>query len=204
MPSVRALARLERAEFAALLDGLTPEQWEMPSLCAGWRVRDVAAHTVAYLGQNRRRLLVNMIRVRGDVDRLNEQALRDGACLQPAELVALMHRGVEPAGAAALYGGRVALIECLIHQQDIRRPLRLPRTIPAAHLGVSLNYARLSPVIGGARRSRGVRLIATDMDWAVGRGPEVCASGEALLLAMTGRVSSVRAELDGPGVGLLR
>ena len=33
-----------RARTAALLEGLTPEQWEYPSLCDGWTVRHVAAH----------------------------------------------------------------------------------------------------------------------------------------------------------------
>lgn len=38
------LAREERAELADLLATLGPDQWEAPSLCAGWRVRDVVAH----------------------------------------------------------------------------------------------------------------------------------------------------------------
>src|SRR5690349_9263553 len=33
-----------RRDLADLLETLTPRQWETPSLCAGWRVRDVAAH----------------------------------------------------------------------------------------------------------------------------------------------------------------
>jgi uncharacterized protein (TIGR03083 family) len=34
----------ERADIYGLLAALTPEQWESPSLCDGWRVRDVAVH----------------------------------------------------------------------------------------------------------------------------------------------------------------
>ena len=34
----------ERRDLAAVLAGLTPEQWDAPSLCTGWRVREVAAH----------------------------------------------------------------------------------------------------------------------------------------------------------------
>ena len=60
-----------------------------------------------------------------------------------------MRAGVDPSGAGALYGCRVALIECLIHQQDIRRPLGLPRTVPPDALRASLTYARVSPLIGG-------------------------------------------------------
>lgn len=203
MTSVRTLARLERVEFADLLEGLTPQQWGMPSLCDGWSVRDVVTHTVAYLGQSRKLLLINMIRARGDVDRINADQLRKQAGRSPARLVELMRQGAEPSGAAALYRGRVGLIECLIHQQDIRRPLEQPRAIPDERLRVSLDYARVSPVIGGARRTRGVRLVATDMDWSAGHGPEVRGSGEALLLAMTGRAELLD-ELDGEGVTLLR
>jgi hypothetical protein len=39
-----ALARAERAEFAALLHELTPEQWAAPTLCTEWPVRAVS-HT---------------------------------------------------------------------------------------------------------------------------------------------------------------
>jgi uncharacterized protein (TIGR03083 family) len=45
---VTDLARAERADLAALLRELTPEQWEAPSLCAEWPVRDVVAHVVSY------------------------------------------------------------------------------------------------------------------------------------------------------------
>jgi hypothetical protein len=34
----------ERLSFADLLEGLSDEQWDAPSLCAGWTVRHVPAH----------------------------------------------------------------------------------------------------------------------------------------------------------------
>src|SRR5215207_9945888 len=33
-----------RLGLARLLEGLSDDEWEQPSLCAGWRIRDVAAH----------------------------------------------------------------------------------------------------------------------------------------------------------------
>ncbi|AFM19445.1 hypothetical protein Mycch_4744 [Mycolicibacterium chubuense NBB4] len=200
MTSVRRLARRERERFADLLTGLTAEQWAAPSLCPGWSVRDVAAHTIGYLDQSRIALLVNMIRSRGDVDRLNARLLPAYAALTPTRLVELMHRNARSSGAGALYGGRVALIECVVHQQDIRRPLGLSEPVSEDALRASLNYARISPVIGGARRIRGKRLVATDMEWSAGRGPELRGPGEALLLAMTGRLDAVRGELAGEGM----
>ncbi len=34
----------QRHELAELLESLSDDQWDAPSLCAGWRVVDVAAH----------------------------------------------------------------------------------------------------------------------------------------------------------------
>ncbi|MDY6998471.1 MAG: hypothetical protein SW019_17875, partial [Actinomycetota bacterium] len=45
--------------------------------------------------------------------------------------------------------------------------------------------------------------VGTDVGWVAGRGPEVCGTGEALLLAVTGRLAAVRGELSGPGVPML-
>jgi hypothetical protein len=44
--------------------------------------------------------------------------------------------------------------------------------------------------------------VATDLDWATGRGPEVRGSGEALLMAMVGR-HGVADELTGSGQPIL-
>ena len=38
------LVDAERTDFADLADSLTPAQWDAPSLCTAWKVRDVVAH----------------------------------------------------------------------------------------------------------------------------------------------------------------
>ncbi|GLP78629.1 maleylpyruvate isomerase family mycothiol-dependent enzyme [Mycobacterium antarcticum] len=200
MWSVRELARAERCDFADFLDELTADQWLAPTFCDGWRVCDVVAHTVSYLGQSRARLAVEMVRAGGSVDRLNAHALEGLSGDDPKSLIASMRSGVEPAGVGALYGCRVALIECMIHQQDIRRPLGLERRIPNPRLIAALRFAWWSPVIGGARRMRGIHLAAHDPDWSAGNGARVNGPAEALLLAMTGRVPAVIDDLAGPGV----
>jgi hypothetical protein len=42
--STAAPTSVTRTELAVLFTGLTPEQWEAPSLCAGRRAREVVAH----------------------------------------------------------------------------------------------------------------------------------------------------------------
>ena len=49
------LARAERADLADLLATLTPEQWDAPTLCTEWRVRDVVAHVFSYEDLEHRR-----------------------------------------------------------------------------------------------------------------------------------------------------
>src|SRR5690242_4532948 len=73
----------QRSGFADLLDDLSPDEWETPSLCTEWRVREVAAHlTFAHAG------LVEaagwMLRARGNFDRMIRDSAIDRAKL-PAE-----------------------------------------------------------------------------------------------------------------------
>jgi hypothetical protein len=39
-----ALARVELEHFLQLLEALGPEDWECPTLCTAWSVRDILAH----------------------------------------------------------------------------------------------------------------------------------------------------------------
>jgi hypothetical protein len=47
-------------------------------------------------------------------------------------------------------------------------------------------------------------LIATDVEWSAGRGLAVRGTGEALLLAMTGRATKISDELEGEGAARWR
>jgi len=193
------LARAEREEFADFLSGLTPEQWEHPSLCEGWSVRDVAAHCVSFEGLSARELAALFVRGRLQTDRINALAVAALADRPTSRLVGILADNAEPHGLGGGFGGRVALTDNMIHQQDIRRPLRLPRRIPTERLCAALDFVRYAPTIRGAWRARGVRLVATDVDWSNGRGPEVRGPGEALLMIMAGRRDAL-ADLDGAGV----
>ena len=58
----------QRVKVAALLEQLSPGEWAQPSLCAGWTVRDVAAHlTLQQLGLPG--AIAMMARWRGSLDR---------------------------------------------------------------------------------------------------------------------------------------
>jgi hypothetical protein len=59
-----------------------------------------------------------------------------------------------------------------------------------------------NPRLGAGRRIKGLRLRADDISWEHGHGPQVTGTGEALLLAMTGRRQAAE-ELAGPGAATL-
>jgi uncharacterized protein (TIGR03083 family) len=196
------LARDERADLAEFLAGLSPPQWDAPTLCAGWRVRDVVAHMISYDDLDGRGLLRRFARGRFVLGRANAVGVAEAHDLSPQQLLDELGRHLEPRGLTTGFGGRVALVDGLIHHQDIRRPLGMPRDVPAERLLHALQFARFAPPIRAFWRARGLRLVATDLGWSAGRGPAVEGPGEPLLMAIAGR-RGVVGELTGPGQPIL-
>ncbi|GAB3918046.1 hypothetical protein GCM10011575_42550 [Microlunatus endophyticus] len=197
---VLEMTTAERTDLADLLEHLTPEQWQVQSLCAAWRVRDVVAHVMSFDGVS----LWGLARraVRGRIVHINQAGVDELAPLDPAELLARLRSRLQPTGLAASFGGRLALLDVTIHHQDIRRPLGLSRQIPAERLREVLDGVVCSPELPGRRLARGIRLITTDLDWSHGSGSEVRGPAEAVLMAVAGRPVAVK-ELSGPGQALL-
>ena len=198
MTSTKEMARDEREAFASLLDGLTPQQWNTPTLCELWTVREVAIHTVSYDELTTAGLVGRFLKGRLNTDRINAIGVADYSDRSPQQITVLIRSYAQPHGLTGGFGGKIALTDGMIHQQDIRRSIGLPRTIDPERLRTALNFARFAPTIRGAWRARGVRLVASDLDWSHGRGPEVRGPGEALLMAMAGRRAALD-DLDGPG-----
>ncbi|RAX48808.1 DinB family protein [Arthrobacter sp. AQ5-05] len=194
------LAQAERIDLADFLEGLTPGQWEAPSLCAQWRVRDVVAHVVSYDDLGAKDLLRRF--AKGRVVHANQvgvDAMKDATA---AQLLDNLRAHARPSGLAAGLGGKIGLADGMIHHQDIRRPLGMPRQIPVDRLLRVLAMTPGNPRLAPWRWIRGLRLVATDMDFAHGKGPEAAGTGEALLMAMAGR-RGIAAELRGPGQPIL-
>lgn len=200
MMTMKEMARDERIDLAAFLETLTPEEWAAPSLCEKWSVKDVVAHVVSYedLG------LAGLVKrfAKGGIVRANEVGVREFSAMSAANLLSFLYNHLEPRGLTAGFGGMIALVDGTVHHQDIRRALHRPRVVPSERLQRILPLVPGNPRLGAGRRIRGLRLAATDLAWTHGSGPEVSGTGEALLMAMTGR-RAVLGELDGPGVATL-
>jgi uncharacterized protein (TIGR03083 family) len=192
----------ERQGFADFVAELSPGQWQQPSLCELWRVRDVVAHVISYDELSRGQLVWRFVRGGLIPSRVNAIGVAEYAMRSPGQLAELMRSCIPPRGLTAGFGGMIALVDGMIHQQDIRRALGLARDIPSERLRTVLDYSLTVPAVRGARRSRGSRLVATDLDWSHGSGPEVRGPGEALLMAMAGRRHALN-QLSGPGKTVL-
>lgn len=195
-----SMARDERADLAEFLATLTPQEWEAPSLCADWTVKDVVAHMISYEELGTLGLLKRF--AKGWVVRANQVGVDEFADFSASQLLDFLRAHLQPRGLTAGFGGMIALVDGTIHHQDIRRALGRPRTVPADRLEQVLALVPGNPRLGAGRRIRGLRLRATDVDWEHGHGPEVTGPGEALLMAMTGRPAAL-ADLAGPGLQTL-
>lgn len=194
-----SLIAAERRELVEFLRTLSDDEWETESLCSGWRVRDVVAHLLYDVTSPL--TYANAIRrARGSVDAINNLLVDDQRGTAPERLVERLASSVGR-GPFARLAPSSALADVLVHHQDIRRPLGKLRTIPAERLRTVLD--RPDPFARPKQYTRGLRFVATDVDWANGDGPEVRGTGEALALAMVGR-PVVLDELTGDGVQTLR
>ncbi|MBM7808117.1 uncharacterized protein (TIGR03083 family) [Geodermatophilus bullaregiensis] len=193
----------ERASLADLLDDLAPDEWEAPSSCDAWRVRDVAAHlTLAQMGPAA--ALVSTVRARGSFNRMiRDTALRVG----PLPDVEYGHRIRAMVGSrrtAPFVSPLEPLIDVLVHGQDVAVPLGRERAVPpAAAAAAATRVWEMSFPFRARRRLAGFALTATDSGWRAGTGAPVEGTTGDLLLLLTGRTATV-GRLSGEGAELLR
>ena len=180
------------AEYLALADLLgsaSDAQWDTPSLCEGWRVREVIAHLTMPARYDEEAFMAELRRCDFDFGRLsNEVASRDAA-LPPGELVAnlrssVLHHWLPPGG-----GQHGALNHVVIHGLDATVPLGVPRRSPDETIRIVLDDL----TGGGVREHFGVSiegrsLQATDLDWSYGTGTPLRGPAGELAVALCGRI----------------
>ena len=187
-------------EFEAsveLAKSFTGDQWTTPSLCPDWTVRDVIAHLAYHTHRS------GLKETLGNLDKTTAMMVeRENASSSDGLL-----RWLRSQPAPAERKSRGTLAELVIHQQDVRRPLGLPRDYPEDALRSSLDLCttrsgNIFVIDRRFRLGRGLRLVTTDMEWTTGAGPEVRGTAEALLMAVAGR-RLVLPDLDGDGVSVM-
>lgn len=177
----------ERARLAGLLAELSPQQWASPSLCAGWRVREVVAHMTAPFHTSGLRVLAGLLRARGSYDRYAAGAARaDTARLGDGDLLRILQANLRTPWPRSAGGVAAGLSHDVIHGLDITEALGLER-VPTARVArvLGLTTPRSLAYFGVDLTDR--RLVATDADAAVGTGREEHLAAHEILLVITGR-----------------
>ncbi|WP_040837703.1 maleylpyruvate isomerase family mycothiol-dependent enzyme [Nocardia brevicatena] len=203
MEDVWPVVRAERLALIADLDELTDEQWLTPSLCSGWTVHDVLAHIVATAKTSRPSFFRDFALARFDFHRFTANGVARERSARPREtlerLRAVVDRKTSP---PAPRDSR--LVEMIVHGEDIRRPLGIPRTYPTAAMADALRMQVRTTVDfgGGKELVGGLALVAEDTELSFGSGPAVRGPLLSLLLAASGRAVAAD-DLTGPGLPIL-
>jgi uncharacterized protein (TIGR03083 family) len=186
--SLQPTVAAEFLRLADLLDAASDAQWDTPSLCAGWRVREVVAHLTMAARYPEEQFMAELQRCGFDFTRLsNEIAARD-ADLPADEHVKNLRSEVMQHWAPPGGGYRGALNHVVIHGLDVTVPLNAPRLPPDQTIRVILDD--LTQTDGTVRFGvdfAGRRLQATDLDWSFGQGPVLRGAAADLALTICGR-----------------
>jgi uncharacterized protein (TIGR03083 family) len=194
----------ERNELADMLESASYDDWNAPSLCARWRVRDVVGHIVLSADSHAfGRVLLDLAKYRFDMNRMLADAAIETGQQHPADLLKRLREASISEYTPPFARASEMLSDTVVHVQDIRRPLDLPRTIPERRVRAALATMATNRHMGNKKRIGGLLLVATDMEWVHGSGPEIRGTGEALLMAMCGRPVD-EGELEGGGLALLQ
>jgi uncharacterized protein (TIGR03083 family) len=189
MDTIRDMIAAQRGELAAVLNNLPASGWDEPTLCAGWRVREVVAHITMPFRYSGRRFILELARSRGRFNEMSDRlARRDAARMSPDELTEAVRSNVSHPWRPPGGGFEGALAHDLIHGLDITVPLGLDRPIPADRL------RRVLPASTTERSVRyfgadlaGIELRACDLDWSLGTGAPLTGTAADLLLVVCGR-----------------
>lgn len=196
-------------DIGRLLDELDDADFDRPTLCDGWAVRDVIGHMCYGHTTGGFEITKGILGYKGNMAKGSFELSKSWAAgRSPEEIRRFYQRelvdGRARRGIAKTIRWDDGLIDHLVHEQDIRRPLGRPRDLPADRMRIALDRAPKvhTPLFSIKKKVAGLRLEATDLDWSWGSGPVVRGPGEALLMAISGRRVAL-ADLSGDGVGLL-
>ncbi|MFF4578124.1 maleylpyruvate isomerase family mycothiol-dependent enzyme [Streptomyces sp. NPDC001389] len=197
---IRAAIATERRELAAVLGDLSAEEWDAPTLCGGWRVREVAAHMSMGFRYSLSKMAWELIRARGNLHRMTDRCARkDAATHSTRELAALLSDNADHPWRPPVGGIEAALGHDVIHGLDITVALGLDRRVPEDHVHILLESVNARTLKFFGADLGGIELRADDLDWRFGTGTPLSGAAQDLLLLAYGRrlpPGRLRGELD--------
>lgn len=195
--------REEREALAEVLPTLTDQQWQAPSLCEGWTIRDVVAHVIGSYERETLPMVAGLLRSGLNLHAYNQKVLQRIGAVSNKTLMARYNSTVDLRNKPPM-PTQFVLAETLIHNEDILRALDRRRVVPietvliVAHLYRSIGMARKW------RKSNGyIKLVASDASWQYGAGDEARGPLLSIVMLIAGRTSPIK-DLSGPGAERLK
>lgn len=200
----------EVADIGTLLEELSDEDFDTPSLCEGWAVRDVLGHvSMGHTVSTSSMLLLlakhgfNMPKA-SRIESATQFAGKSGDDIRRfwSDVMVAQH---PRKGFAKVVPARAGFMDLIVHNQDIRRPTGRNRVIPSERMvrALELSHTEGGPGFNPKKNVAGLRLVASDIGWSAGDGPSIEGPGEAVVMAAAGRPAAL-ADLEGDGVEVLR
>lgn len=205
--SARDLLRSNDERFRGMAERLSASDWSHPSLCEHWSNHQVLAHLVIGYSAGPAPIVNEMRRSAWSFDKVNAALARSLAQSRtPAQLLedfgALT---AAPRGLGRYLPRRLLLGDHVTHELDILLALGREPSIPVDALVAVLDtqVSVPNPFVPAFRNSRGLRLVAADVEWTHGtRGPLV--EGRAVdVLSVLGNRPKMLSALHGDGVDVL-
>jgi uncharacterized protein (TIGR03083 family) len=194
----------ERSALADDLATLDHSEWNAPSLCTKWRVRDVVGHLIFGSDMKMGPIFVGMLKSGLNFNRFMARAGLELGAAPPDELLVKFRKTV---GLHRTLNGappEIMLVDLVCHSQDIRRPTGMTRSVPeATMLTVADTMKSIGFPIHTKGRIAGLRMSATDADWSAGDGLSVEGPLASLILVMAGRPAPLD-DLSGDGMQTIR
>jgi uncharacterized protein (TIGR03083 family) len=198
--------RTLRLQLADQVDALDPADWDAPSWCAGWRVRDALGHLLHQAEATQASMAVDVLRngVRPNVA-LTRCATAIGQQPVP-ELTNRLRAAANGRFHVAALPRTVVLAEVVAHGSDLLRPLAREMEVRPEQLTPALSlFTRLGRLVFGSRIPTQVRLVATDSGWTHGDPGSDEVHGRAIdLLLLAANRHQVLPLLSGPGLDHFR
>jgi uncharacterized protein (TIGR03083 family) len=192
-----------RLQFADEIAALPPDRWDIPSWCAGWRVRDVLGHLVSMAESGPLSMFWQIIRNPLRPDRAVDRMAKAVGGQPVPELVERLRRAADGGVHMVGFPPELGLGDLVVHSADALRPAGIVPDPPLADvLTVLGTYEKWGRRVFHAVPHRRVSLVATDADWRKGSGPEVRGRAIDLLLLVANR-RQVIDSLEGSGLAQL-
>lgn len=182
-----AIAEVRQQELLLLSD-LSAAQWDLLTLCEGWRVREVVAHQTMPFRYSSGRIAVELLKSMGQFNRMADRiAKRDAAVLSIEEQVVSLRGNLSNPWKPPGGGLRGALCHDVIHSLDISTALRVDLHIPQECLRLAIDQVTARKKNPFGTDLGGIELHAEDCDWSIGLGSALHGSAQDLLLVYCGR-----------------